>query len=137
MNPLYSAAICPAAPLLFSDSLICFCPLRIFEHAEYLLRPIGLYPGNSCLLLRNSEPSQLRCTPGYRHNDITVLIIGKPNTDGYNFLLQSPIVFPKSFGSTIFQHLRYQNPCSNTVVLVYAYSSPCVMDSSSVRARGL
>ena len=24
----------------------------------------------------------MRCAPGYRHNDITGLIIGKPNRDG-------------------------------------------------------
>ena len=30
--------------------------------------------------LKKFRASQLRCAPGYRHNDITVLIIGNPNT---------------------------------------------------------
>ena len=29
--------------------------------------------------LKRFRASQLRCAPGYRHNDITVLIIGNPN----------------------------------------------------------
>ena len=29
--------------------------------------------------LKRFRVSQLRCAPGYRHNDITVLIIGNPN----------------------------------------------------------
>ena len=49
MNPLYSAAICSAPPTVFWQFHL-FCPLRILKHAEYLLRPIGLYLGNSCLL---------------------------------------------------------------------------------------
>ena len=30
--------------------------------------------------LKRFRASQLRCAPGYRHNDITVLIIGNPNS---------------------------------------------------------
>ena len=35
--------------------------------------------------LKKFRASQLRCAPGYRHNDITVLIIGNPNNDLYYY----------------------------------------------------
>ena len=43
-------------PMLFSDSLLYFSPLKIFKHAGFLLRPIGLYPGNSCLSRIKLDP---------------------------------------------------------------------------------
>ena len=67
-------------PMLYSDSLFCFCSLLIFKHAEFLLRRIGLYPGNSCLSRETFRASPLRYALFYRHNDIIVLIIGKPNS---------------------------------------------------------
>ena len=67
-------------PMLYSDSLLCFCSLLVFKHAEFLLRPIGLYPGNSCFSQEIFRAFPLRCARVYRHNDIIVLIIGKPNT---------------------------------------------------------
>ena len=42
--------------MLFSNSLICFCPLIVRKHVEYLLIPIGLCLGDSCLSQTNSEP---------------------------------------------------------------------------------
>ena len=42
--------------------------------------------------LKRFRASQLRCAPGYRHNDITVLIIGNPNKH-YNTNVQGS-VFP-------------------------------------------
>ena len=36
-------------PMLYSDSFLSFCSLLIFKLAEFLLRPIGLHPGNSGL----------------------------------------------------------------------------------------
>ena len=36
-------------------------------------------PRKQLLIVKKLRASQLRCAPGYRHNDITVLIIGKPN----------------------------------------------------------
>ena len=46
----------PQLPMLNSDSLRFFCSLLVFQHAKFLLRPIGLYPGDSCLFQGNSEP---------------------------------------------------------------------------------
>ena len=65
--------------MLCSASLLCFCSLLIFEHAEFLLRHIGLYLGNICLSLEIFRASPLRCAPVYRHNVIVVIIVGKPN----------------------------------------------------------
>ena len=67
-------------PMLYSDSLLCFCLLLIFQLAGFLLRPIGLYPGNSGLSREIFRAYLLRCALVYRHNDIIVLIIGKSNT---------------------------------------------------------
>ena len=72
-------------PMLYSDSFLCFCSLLIFKLAEFLLRPIGLYPGNSDLSREIFRASRLRCALVYRHNDIIVLIIGKSNIE-QNFI---------------------------------------------------
>ena len=69
-----------SAAMLYSDSLLYFCSLLIFKHGEFLVRSIDLYPGDSCPSREMFRDSPLRCTPGYRHNDITALIIGKPNS---------------------------------------------------------
>ena len=37
-------------------------------------------PRQQLPIVKKLTASQLRCSPGYRHNDITVLIIGKPNS---------------------------------------------------------
>ena len=67
-------------PMLYSDSFLCFCSLLIFQLAGFLLRPIGLYLGNSGLSREIFRAYLLRCALVYRHNDIIVLIIGKSNT---------------------------------------------------------
>ena len=67
-------------PMLYSDSLLCFFLLLILKHAEFLLRHIDLYRGNSCLPRKVYRASHLKCAPGYQYYDILVLIIGKPNT---------------------------------------------------------
>ena len=66
--------------MLYSNNLLCFYSLLVFKHAELLLTPIGLNTGNSCLLREIFGASPLRCTPIHGHNDIIVLIKGKPNT---------------------------------------------------------
>ena len=67
-------------PMLYSDSLLYFCSLLIFKHAEFLLRPICLYPRNSCLSREIFRASPSRRALVYRHNDIIVLVIGIPNS---------------------------------------------------------
>ena len=67
-------------PMLYSDSLLRFCTLLAFKHAEFLLRPSGLYPGNICWSLQIFRASHLRSGSGYYHNEIIVLIIGKTKT---------------------------------------------------------
>ena len=67
-------------PMVYSDSLLCFCSLLVFKLAEFLLRPIGLYPGNSGLSREIFRASPLRCALVYRHNDMIVLIKGEANT---------------------------------------------------------
>ena len=67
--------------MLPSDSLLYFCPYLVLKHAEFLLRFISLYKGNSRLSRRKFRASNLRPAPGYRRNDITVLITGDPNTN--------------------------------------------------------
>ena len=43
-------------PMQYSDRLCYSYLLLILKHAQFLLRPIGMYPRNSCLSLKNSEP---------------------------------------------------------------------------------
>ena len=66
-------------PMLYSDSLLCFCSLLVFKLAEFLLRPIGLYLGNTGISREIFRASPLRCALVYRHNDIIVLITGEQN----------------------------------------------------------
>ena len=66
--------------MLHSDSLRCFCSLLVVKHAEFLLRPIGLYTGNSRLPRQRIRSSRFICAPSYRYNDITILIIDKQFT---------------------------------------------------------
>ena len=61
-------------PLQYSDRLCCFCPLFIFKGAKFLVRPIGLYPGSSCLCRKIVRASRLRCALRYRCDDVTVLV---------------------------------------------------------------
>ena len=55
MDPLYNVAICSATHLVLGQFDL-FLFIHFFEHIEFLLRPIGLYLGNSCLFERNSKP---------------------------------------------------------------------------------
>ena len=73
-KPLHTAAIFSAVHAVFLQIALS-CPLLFFKHAEFLVRPIDLIPGNSCFSRRKFRASRLRCGPGYRHNDITILII--------------------------------------------------------------
>ena len=66
--------------MLNSDSLRCFRPFLIFEHAEFLLRLIGLYPEDSCLCRQKCRAFHMRRAPGHHRNDIIVLIMAKPNS---------------------------------------------------------
>lgn len=59
-----------------SEDLRCLCLSSIFKHAEFLLRSIGMWPENKGLSRKKFRAFDLRCTPGNRHNDIAVLIVG-------------------------------------------------------------
>ena len=48
--------------MLNSDSLRSFCPESFFQYAEFLLRPIGLYPRNSSLCQKNQSLSFEMCS---------------------------------------------------------------------------
>ena len=87
-------------PMLYSDSLLCSCSLLILQHAEFLLRPIGLSPGNSDLSREIFRASLLRCALVYRHNDIIVLIIGKSNTHTHIYISSSSSSFHYSGATT-------------------------------------
>ena len=82
-------------PILYSDSLLYFCSLLIFHLAGFLLRPIGLYPGNSGLSREIFRASPLRCALVYRHNDIIVLIIGKSNRHPIQLLVLQLVHFSR------------------------------------------
>ena len=67
-------------PMQYLDRLLCSCPLLIFTHAEFLFKTIASYPRDSWLSPTYFWASRLRCAHGYRHNDITILIIGNPSS---------------------------------------------------------
>ena len=52
-------------------------------------------------MLTKFRASHMRCALGYRHNDITVLIIGKPNKDD-NFIMTVPRKASRIKGSEYF-----------------------------------
>ena len=52
-------------PMLYSKSLLYFFSLLILKHAEFLLRPIDLYPRYNCLPRKVFRASHLRCAPGH------------------------------------------------------------------------
>ena len=76
-------ALPPSAQLsmLNSDSLRCFCPFLIFLACWIPAQTHWSVPRTQLLTLTEFRASHMRCAPGYRHNDITGLIIGKPNTN--------------------------------------------------------
>ena len=74
-------ALPPSAQLsmLNSDSLRCFCPFLNFLARWIPAQTHWSVPRTQLLTLTEFRASHMRCAPGYRHNDITGLIIGKPN----------------------------------------------------------
>lgn len=86
MGLLHNASIRIAAHAKFLQVVLFFVYDLSSKYAGLLLRPIGLYPENSCFLSKRFRASHLRSAPGYRCNELTILIKGNTN----NFPLPPP-----------------------------------------------
>ena len=75
-------------PMLNSDSLCCFCPLLILQHDGFLLSTL-VCTQETAAYVDKIQNLSFEMRSRLRHNNITVLIIGKPNTHLNEICLQT------------------------------------------------
>ena len=117
--------------MLFSDSLIRFWSLIIFEHAEFLLRHIGLHTRNSCLSRKNSQlliwdaprlPSQWYYYPQHRwpeHRLLDLSRLCRTLQQGHNSFFPSnsnKLRSPKCTARELFEVITPNHPNTNAIL---------------------
>ena len=75
-------------PMLFSHNLIYFLFIKNFWACWISAQTYWFVARKQVPILRKFRVSQMRCAPGNRHNDITILIVSNPNKEFVSITLR-------------------------------------------------